>query len=95
MVGAYDSADSSVEYPNGMMSYSQTNGEIPFPSSNTQSSGPPGDLYLTDASEFTGSQLQSEYAQLGLPPRDYLDAGSYANQQQPNPAAVERNLIQK
>ncbi|KAG8721109.1 hypothetical protein FRC08_015603 [Ceratobasidium sp. 394] len=85
VVAAYDSADSSVEYPNGVL-YPPASGAVPFPTSSTQ----PADLYMNDTPEFAAAaQLQSEFASL---PRDYLDAG-YANQPPPTPAAVERNLI--
>lgn len=94
MVG-YESADSSVEYPsNGVLSYSQANGAIPFPTSTTQPSGS-NDMYMNGTPEFAPAQLQPDFAQLGVAPRDYLDAGAFASQPPSNAATAERNLIQK
>ncbi|KAG9098493.1 hypothetical protein FRC06_006342 [Ceratobasidium sp. 370] len=86
-VVAYDSADSS-EYPNGVLY--PGSGVVPFPTSNTQPSVP-ADIYMNGTPEFAAAQLQPEFASLA--PRDYLDAGAYANQPPSNPATVERNLI--
>ncbi|KAG9127527.1 hypothetical protein FRC07_012680 [Ceratobasidium sp. 392] len=90
-VVAYETAD-GLEYPsNGVLSYPQANGAIPFPTSTTQPTAS-ADLYLNGTPEFAAAQLQPDFAPLA--PRDYLDAGAYAGQPPPNQGSVERNLIQ-